>query len=700
MSQRIKHLLSISKMRILIIIVTVFALFSLYILQLIKLQFVDNQIYKERYANSLISTFALDEPRGNITDAYGNILVSNTPNKVISYIKFRDVDANQTKELAKTLSQYITVTINDVDDSDQRDVYYRLNSNAIIEAQKEIVETFKNKKDKQKSDYERYEKQLKATITKEQLNTLQNDPDKFSLTYIEMKMSFASGSVPSVIKEKNVSDAEFAKVSENMKDMLGVEATYQWNRTYLNGAEKTPSLYGAITSSTQGLPLERKDEYLAKGYTLASRVGVTGLEEYYQDYLYGKPASYTYSKDENGKYTKNLVSAGKKGYNLKTTIDGRLQSATADIVEDAMKKAYRIIGTSDKLTDTFVVVTETKTGRVLSLVGKHYDHATGKFSDVSSLAPESVYMPGSAVKAATVSVGFQKGVLKPGDRKPEIVYQIGSLRKSSYPKYPTSSNNVVEALGYSSNTYMWQSILDAAGSKYIPKQGITEPKSTIIDEYRTGFSQFGLGIETGIDLPNEVPGRAQIRSTSGQNLFLPGEVMDFAIGQFDSYTPMQLSQYANTLANKGCRIKPHLVDEVYSINDQNQDQTIYQNTPYLQNCITNLTDAHYKEIFDGFQLAVTSPQGTSHTEFYTENKYPDYQPVLKTGTAEIITDNRLMNTGSAVGWAPKENPEISIAIIIPTYKDDADTFGYKPHVDIAKRVMDAYFINNPNRKNV
>lgn len=696
MSQRIRNLLSISKMRILIIIVTVFALFSLYILQLIKLQFVDSQIYNERYNNSLVSTFALDEPRGNITDAYGNILVSNTPNKVISYIKFRDVDTKQIKELAKTLASFVQVTTNDVDQNDLRDVYYRINKDALEASQTQIVEDFQNKKIKQKE----YDARMKASITAEQLATLATDQNTFSLEYITMKMSVASGSVPTVIKEKNVSDAEFAKVSERMGEMVGVEATYQWNRAYLNGAEKTPTLYGSITSSTQGLPLERKDEYLSKGYTLASRVGTAGLEEFYQDYLHGQPATYTYTKDENGRYTKKLASVGKKGYNLRTTIDARLQSATSDITEDAMRKAYQVIATSDKLTDAFVVVTEVKTGRVLTLVGKHYDKETGKFSDISSLAPQSVYMPGSAVKGATIAVGFQKNVIQPGTRKPEITYRLGSLKKSSYPGYPLSSNNVVESLGYSSNSYMWQTILDAAGSSYIPNQGITTPKSTIVDEYRTGFSQFGLGIETGIDLPNEIPGRAQIRSTSGQNLFLPGEVMDFAIGQFDSYTPIQLSQYANTLANKGCRVQPHLVDEVYSINDQNQDQMIYQNAPKLQNCITNLTDAHYQEIFDGFQLAVTSPQGTSHNEFYVDGKYPSYAPALKTGTAEIITDNRLMNSASAVGWAPKNNPEISIAIIIPTYKNDADTFSYKPHVDIAKRVMDAYFIDNPNRKNI
>lgn len=683
-------------MRILIIIVIVFALFSLYILQLIKLQFVDSQLYQTRYNSSLLSTFSLDEPRGNITDANGKVLVSNTPNKVISFIKFRDVDPKKVDETAQKLTQFITVATADVEKNDLRDVYFSQHTKEIQAADTELKKQLSEGKIAQRD----YETGLKATITDEQLATLSQDAAKFSADYIRTKMTYASSNVPTIIKGKNVSDDEFAKIAERAGELLGVEATYQWNRVYLNGAEKTPSLYGSITSSTQGLPVERKEEYLSKGYTLASRVGTSGLEEYYQDYLYGKPATYTYTKDDAGRYIKKMANPGKKGYNLKTTIDADLQAKTADIVESAMNKSYEVIGTSDKLNDAFVVVTEVKTGRVISMVGKHYNRDTKTFSDVTSLVPQSVFMPGSTIKAATVSVGFQKGVIQPGERKPEIVYQIGNLRKASHDGYPVSSNNIVEALGYSSNTYMWQSILDAAGSQYLPNQGFTTPKSTIVDEYRTGFSQFGLGVATGVDLPNESPGRAQIRSTSGQDKFLPGEIMDFAIGQFDSYTPMQLSQYVTTLANRGCRMQPRLVDSVFSINDQNQDQLIYQNSPNRQNCITNLNDTHFNEIADGFELAVTSSRGTAHREMYAgTNSYPSYKPVVKTGTAEIITDGRLMNTGSAIGWAPKENPEISIAVIIPTYKDDYDTFGYQPQVDITRRVLDAYFLDNPNRKN-
>ena len=65
-------------------------------------------------------------------------------------------------------------------------------------------------------------------------------------------------------------------------------------------------------------------------------------------------------------------------------------------------------------------------------------------------------------------------------------------------------------------------------------------------------SEYGLGIKTGIDLPIESLGY------SGSS-HLPGHLLDFSIGQYDTYTPIQLSQYINTLANGGTRLKPYLL---------------------------------------------------------------------------------------------------------------------------------------------
>ena len=87
-------------------------------------------------------------------------------------------------------------------------------------------------------------------------------------------------------------------------------------------------------------------------------------------------------------------------------------------------------------------------------------------------------------------------------------------------------------------------------------------ENTNIDEdafrkYREMYAEFGLGVKTGIDLPVESLGY------SGTSK-LPGHLLDFSIGQYDTYTPIQLSQYINTIANGGKSLTPYLLKEVYS----------------------------------------------------------------------------------------------------------------------------------------
>ncbi|CAM5249350.1 serine-type D-Ala-D-Ala carboxypeptidase OS=Lysinibacillus sphaericus OX=1421 GN=LS41612_08495 PE=3 SV=1 [Lysinibacillus sphaericus] len=71
---------------------------------------------------------------------------------------------------------------------------------------------------------------------------------------------------------------------------------------------------------------------------------------------------------------------------------------------------------------------------------------------------------------------------------------------------------------------------------------------------RNSYAQFGLGVKTGIDLPNEFSGV--------EGLIMGGKTLDLAIGQYDTYTPLQLAQYISTIANGGYRVQPHVVKEV------------------------------------------------------------------------------------------------------------------------------------------
>ncbi|MCY8831250.1 penicillin-binding transpeptidase domain-containing protein, partial [Bacillus atrophaeus] len=73
---------------------------------------------------------------------------------------------------------------------------------------------------------------------------------------------------------------------------------------------------------------------------------------------------------------------------------------------------------------------------------------------------------------------------------------------------------------------------------------------------RNYYSQFGLGVKTGIDLPQESAGMQTTPDAVG------GLILDLAIGQYDTYTPLQLVQYMSSIANGGYRIQPRIVTSV------------------------------------------------------------------------------------------------------------------------------------------
>lgn len=102
---------------------------------------------------------------------------------------------------------------------------------------------------------------------------------------------------------------------------------------------------------------------------------------------------------------------------------------------------------------------------------------------------------------------------------------------------------------------MWKTVIAMGNGKYVPNGPLVLDTEKTFNTMRQSFSQFGLGTRTGIDLPNEMSG-----FPGSENK--PGLLLDLAIGQYDTYTPIQLAQYVSTIANGGNRVQPHLVKEI------------------------------------------------------------------------------------------------------------------------------------------
>lgn len=184
----------------------------------------------------------------------------------------------------------------------------------------------------------------------------------------------------------------------------------------------------------------------------------------------------------------------------------------------------------------------------------------------------------------------------------------------------------------------------------------------LIEELRYYFNQFGLGTETGIDLPREETGLSPLEVNQS------GNSLDFMIGQYDTYSTMQLAQYISTIANDGVRMRPRLVQEILEPSTDEEEKIVIQsNPPEVLNRI-DMSQDHINFVQSTLRRVVTGQRGTAR------NIKTDVPIAAKTGTSQSrITigegDNRRqvdVNNLSFVGYAPYDDPEIAFAVITPS----------------------------------
>jgi cell division protein FtsI/penicillin-binding protein 2 len=666
----------------------VFMLFSILILRLGFVQIVYGDDFKREIERTEDITVNNPVPRGKMFDRNGKIIVDNTPQNAITYTKYQGAGQEEMFEIAGRLAKLIEKDIKKVQERDKKDYWIMKNPKRAKDKIKKAEWDLFN--DKQLSDKDLYKVQLER-ITPKELNEL----NKKDLEILAIFREFNSGYAltPQFVKNKDVTKKEFAIVSENLQFLPGVDTTTDWERNYLFG-DTLKTIIGKVSSSDKGLPSEQLEHYLARDYNRNDRVGLSYIEEQYEDVLHGQKAKVKNITDKSGNVLETLtVSEGKRGKDLVLTIDMDLQLKVEKIIEEELLAAKKTAKTS-LLDRAFVVLMDPHTGEILTLAGKQIvkDPKTGKqeMLDFAYGTFTTSYNAGSSVKGATILTGYKTGVLHPGDFHYDSPMQIkGTPEKSSWKNF--GNINDINSLKVSSNVYMFKTAIEIGNGHY----EFNEPLNINLqafDTIRESFSQFGLGVRTGIDLPNEQIG------FKGP-LKLPGFLLDLVIGQYDIYTPMQLAQYVSTIANGGYRVQPHIVKEIREpLLDNNELGPIVQEIkPTILNHI-GAKEEWMKRVQEGFRRVMQEPGGTAYDEFKTAN----YNPAGKTGTAQAVYDGpemkkykerdqlppEVMNL-SLVGYAPDDNPEVAMAVLVPwAYEGDK---GHHANNVIGRRVLDAYF---------
>ncbi|PFO65403.1 penicillin-binding protein [Bacillus cereus] len=674
--------------RLNILFLCVFLLFSAMIIQLGKVQILDGETYKNEVEKRENATVSLSVPRGKIFDREGNPVVDNKSLRTVTYTKMKGVKSEDILKTARQLADIIEMPQEDISkltETDKKDFWMQLNPKLAENlVSKKEIDTFREKDISGKKLDKKIEELKRKRVTNKNLQELTDNDIK--VLAIKSKMTAGYQMAPQIIK-KDVSEKEFTIISEGLANLPGVDVSVDWERVYVNDG-LFRSVLGNVSNSDEGLPSERLDYYLVRDYSRNDRVGKSYIEQQYEDVLHGAKREVRSVADKQGNTIRmETVSEGKSGKNLTLTIDMDLQKKVEESIEKILK-AYK--GSESMLDRAFVVMMNPKNGQVLSMAGKRLVEKEGKteVEDYALGTMTSSYELGSTVKGATVLTGFETKAITPGTYFYDAPMKFkGTKEKKSWKEFGNIDD--LRALQVSSNVYMFHTALKIAGVDYV-KNSSLNIKQEYFDKMRYYFRQFGLGVPTGIDLPNETAG--QIGKKDNQ----PGFLLDYSIGQYDTYTPLQLVQYISTIANGGYRMKPQIVQEVREQTSQKDEigKVMHSVEPIVLNKI-DMKEEYINQVKEGFRRVFQEGDGTGVRAFQKAS----YKPAGKTGTAQTVYggesdigrnekgERRECYNLTLAGYAPYDNPEVAFSVVVPWVINDKSGI----NSDIGKEVLDAYF---------
>ncbi len=664
-----------------------FFFFFVFLFSVIAIRLYFVMIQKEDYYEEELSVLTTDKvegpsaPRGRILDRKGRVLVDNKAMKVIYYQKEKGISTEEEVKLAEEVAPHLALSYEKLTERNLREYFVAKHPN---KAEKTITKKEWEMLDARKLSSKEIEEMKIKRIKKDDLEKLSEEEKHAAYLYYLMNQGYSYEE--KMIKADNVSEVEYAFIAEHNQTLKGFNTKMDWERVYPYG-DSFRTILGTVSTSTQGIPYEEKEDYLKKGYSLNDRVGLSYLEKQYESYLKGEKDIY----DVKNSHELVLTEEGKRGQDIVLTIDIELQQQLEQIVSEEVLATKQEANT-EHYNRSFIVLQDPNNGEILAMTGKQAVLQNGSYviKDYTAGILTSPMTVGSVVKGASMLVGYQTGAITPGEYQvDECVKIAGTKEKCSWRTL--GRINDIDALALSSNVYQFKTAMKVAGATYsynAPFVFQNDPFSI----YHDMFHSFGLGVKTEIDLPVESLG---YRGTSE----LPGLLLDYVMGQYDTYTPIQLSQYISTIANGGTRYAPHLLKEVHasSLTDD-LGEVVYTYEKKELNKV-EADPAYLARVKEGFHAVMHYSYGLGRG--YIDDQY---DASGKTGTSQSFKDSDedgAIDTATVstafIGYAPTSSPRISFTVTSPdsSREDGATSYSSQVTKRITKRASDAYFALYP-----
>ena len=391
--------------------------------------------------------------------------------------------------------------------------------------------------------------------------------------------------------------------------------------------------------------------YADKGYSMSDLVGKDGVEKAFEEYLRGTDGRRLITTDENGKltgelYTKEPQPGGTVALTLDIDLQGDVEEALANTISGMIDEDSNERGGA-------AAVVAVGSGEVLALASyPTYDLSTFN-EDYEELvaderlpmfnrATQGIYAPGSTFKMCTAVAALESGVITPSS----IIQDRGIY---TYYKDPQPMCWVYRQGGYTHGRInVTQAITESCNYFFYEVGRLTGIRT--LDSYA---SQFGLGQSTGIEIGDSSGVLASPEWADSHNQeWTDGQTITAAIGQsYNLFTPLQLANYIATLVGGGEHYQAHLLKNVKA----------YDNSRLLY--VSDGNPLNTVEMSASTQEAVTEGMHKLTVSGSVAFAFRDcvVSAGAKTGSAQVGTD---IANGVFVAYAPYEDPEIAVAIVI------------------------------------
>lgn len=514
---------------------------------------------------------------------------------------------------------------------------------------------------------------------------------------------------------RDVTLAQAAAITEHPQRYPGISVTRGVTRTYPGGE---------LAAQVLGYVAQVDADDVAADPTLSGReqVGRAGLELVYESVLRGTPGQTSAVVDSAGhRVADNVVRPATPGQSLVTTIDAKLQAVVeaklAQVMARARTRTDRVSGTKYKADSAAAVVLDVRTGRVLAMAsapgydaniwthgissqqyGQLVDPAAGQ--PLLNRAIQAAVAPASTFKVVSTAAALQAGYSPSAGYECPASYRAGGRSFRNYESRSYGPISFARALEVSCDTIFYR-----VAHQLWRSDGGSDPVANPADAIATMSRAFGLGTQTGIDLPGESAGRVASRTLKSERwednreawcrradtgypevadvqrarylkalaaenctegmLWRAGDAVNAAIGQGDTtVTPLQLAVAYAAIANGGTLWRPQLAAGLL-----NPDGSAGAEFPRQSNGSLPLEAGQLEYLRNALQGVIE--RGTARKVFAD---FPTWQVPLagKTGTAEVYGKQ---TTSWFASFAPANDPKYAVVAMVSQAGTGAGTAG-------------------------